>query len=158
MIVFAVLLVSVCPVVLADEPIRLAQDPALSPNGKTLAFAWRGSIWSVPVAGGAATRLTRHLANDSAPAFSPDGKRIAFISDREGNNQVFVMPAVGGMAEQKVFHTEGYSIEEWFPDGQSLLVSVTRDHFWRRGERLARFEVAGGKAEQVLLDERSELL
>lgn len=137
----------------ADEPIRLAQDPALSPNGKTLAFVWRGSLWSVPVQGGTATRLTHHPASDSEPAFSPDGKQLAFISDREGSRKVFVMPANGGAAVQRTFHTEGYAIEEWFPAGQSLLVRVTRDHFWRHAERLARFEVAGDSPEQVLLDD-----
>jgi len=137
----------------ADEPIRLAQDPALSPDGKTLAFAWRGAIWSAPVRGGAATRLTHHPATDSDPAFSPDGKQIAFISDREGSRQVFTMPARGGAAVQRTVHSEGYALEEWFPDGQALLVSVTRDHFWRHAERFARLELAGEPPERLLLDD-----
>ncbi len=135
------------------EPIHLAQEPALSPDGNTLAFAWRGDIWSVPVKGGAAKRLTQHPAADSSPVFSPDGKQIAFISEREGSKQVHVMPAGGGEPRQLTWHTEGYKLDGWFPDGKSLLVSITRDHFWKNGARLARLDTTARKAEQVLLDD-----
>src|SRR6478609_2521752 len=123
------------------EEVRLAQTPALSPDGSTLAFAWRGDIWSVPVKGGAARRLTQHPAVEAMPSFSPDGKQIAFISDRERSKQVYVMPADGGEARQLTWHTEGYDLREWMPDGQGLLVSVTRDLTWSswaaRAARLA---------------------
>jgi tricorn protease len=134
-------------------PIRLAQEPALSPDGTTLAFAWRGDIWSVAVKGGAARRLTQHPAVESSPAFSPDGKQIAFVSDREGTRQVYVMPADGGEPRQLTWHSEGYKLDGWFPDGKGLLVNITRDHFWKRGERLARLDATARKAEQVLLDD-----
>ena len=116
------------------ETIRLAQDPALSPDGSVLAFAWRGDVWSVPVKGGAARQLTQHPAIESAPAFSPDGKQIAFVSDREGGRQVYVMAANGGEPRQLTWHSEGFQIEEWFPDGESLLISVARDHFWKHAD------------------------
>mgnify|MGYP002623772324 CR=1 FL=1 len=64
------------------EPVKLARDAALSPDGKTLVFTWRDDVWSMPVSGGRARRLTEHPAEDSAPAFSPDGKQLAFISTR----------------------------------------------------------------------------
>lgn len=135
------------------ELIRLPQEPALSPDGSKLVFAWRGDVWMVPVKGGGARRLTQHPAVESTPAFSPDGKEIAFVSDREGSKQVYVMPVNGGEPKQLTWHTEGYQIEEWFPDGKGLLVSITRDHFWKYANRLARLEVTARKAEEVLLDD-----
>ena len=85
-------------------------------DGATLAFTWRGDIWSVPVKGGAARRLTQHPANESSPAFSPDGKQLAFTSDREGSRQIYVMPAGGGDPRQLTWHTEGWQVGEWFPE------------------------------------------
>ncbi len=114
------------------EPIRLPNNPALSPDGKTLAFDWSGDIWTVPVEGGVARPLTAHPAKDSSPKFSPDGQEIAFVSDREGSPQIFVMPATGGTPKQVTFHTAGYSLHEWTPDGQGWLVGTQRDHGWGR--------------------------
>ena len=139
------------------EGVRLARDPALSPDGGTLAFAWQGDVWLVPVAGGTARRLTQHAAEESLPAFSPDGKRVAFVSTREGGvRQVFVMPAGGGEARQVTFHSEGAELREWLPDGKGLLVSVTRDASWMReprAGRLAVVDVEERKAERVLFDD-----
>src|SRR5207248_7635999 len=119
-------------------PIRLPLEPALSPDGKTLAFVWHGDIWRVPMNGGTAQRLTAHNAAESSPAFSPDGKELAFISEREGSRQVYVMPSAGGEARQITFHTEGYDIREWMPDGKSRLVRMVRDHSWTREARSPR--------------------
>src|SRR5262245_48573876 len=118
----------------ARDTIRLANNPALSPDGKLLAFDWNGDIWLVGADNGEARPLTLHSGRDSQPAFSPDGSEVAFISDREGGSQVFVVPVAGGIPRQVSFHTAGYAIEEWTPDGR-LLVKATRDFFWRHGER-----------------------
>src|SRR5262245_63926511 len=91
----------------ATEAIRLANNPALSPDGSTLAFDWNGDIWTVPTTGGLAKPLTQNPARDREPKFSPDGKEIAFISDRDGSPQVHVVPAQGGIPKQLTFHTGG---------------------------------------------------
>lgn len=69
---------------------------AISPDGKTVAFSYKGDIFSVPVTGGQALQLTSNAAYDSYPTWSPDGTRIAFGSDREGSMDVYVMSARGG--------------------------------------------------------------
>ena len=138
------------------EAIRLANQPALSPDGSTLVFARGGDLWSVPITGGQAHPLTRNPATDRDPVFSPDGKRIAFVSDREGSPQPFVMNADGGMPRQVGFHTGGYNVAGFTPDGQSLLVSIARDHHWRDADRFALIGVEGRTAEAPLFDSAGE--
>jgi tricorn protease len=128
-------------VLLAREPIKLANNPALSPDGKTIAFDYAGDVWTVPVTGGIAKPLTSNPARDRQPKFSPDGKEIAFVSDREGSAQVFVMPALGGTPEQVTFHTAGYVLQEWTPEGRAWLVSAARDHYWNTRQADRFFQV-----------------
>lgn len=142
------LLLAVLPVALfARVPIKLASDLAVSPNGKQIAFFWKGDVWTAPIKGGAARQLTRHPAADRQPAWSPDGKQIAFMSEREGGKQVWVMPAGGGVPRKLTLHTEGFTLEEWMPDGKGLLTSVRRDHFWRWSDRFVVIN-ANGKQER----------
>src|SRR5688572_8240760 len=108
------------------EPIRLPNNPALSPDGKWLAFDWNGDIWVASSGGVEARQLTAHAGKDTQPKFSPDGQEIAFVSDREGNPQVFAMPVEGGAPQQITFHTAGHSLLEYTPEG-NLLVKATRD-------------------------------
>ncbi len=136
----------------AREPIRLANQPALSPDGSTLAFAWGGDIWTVPTAGGRARPLTRNPAVDRDPEFSPDGKQIAFTSDRQGSFHPYVMPSEGGVPRQVGFHSAGYSVEGWGHDGRSLLVAASRDHFWRDADRFFLIKTDERSAEVPLFD------
>jgi tricorn protease len=136
----------------AREVIRLASSPALSPDGATLAFEWNGDIWAVPTGGGQARPVTLHSGRDSEPRFSPDGKEIAFISDREGGRQVHVVAASGGAPKRLTYHTSGYNLLEWCPDGKSLLVSATRDHAWRHAERFFTIGRVERPVEELLFD------
>ncbi len=140
----------------AQEPIaiRMASDFAVSPDGETLVFRWANELWSTSTAQGSAVkRLTNHPAVDSEPRFSPDGKRIAFVSNRSGSNQIYVIPAEGGIPEQKTYHSEGYSLADWFPDGNSVLAVANRDHFWRGSSRMIQIDITKRAAEKVLLDD-----
>jgi tricorn protease len=136
----------------ASDTIQLASAPALSADGQTLAFSWGGEIWTVPTAGRAATRLTSSPSREDDPKFSPDGKSIAFTSDRAGSTQVFVVDVAGGQPTQLTFHSEGCSLDDWFPDGKSLLINASRDHFWRRPERFYRISSTERAAEELLFD------
>lgn len=61
----------------------------VSPDGKTIAFDFLGDIYTVPIAGGKATQFTKGMAFDSHPKFSPDGKKLLFISDRSGGENIW---------------------------------------------------------------------
>lgn len=134
------------------EAVRMATGPALSPDGSTLAYCWGGDVWSVPSTGGQARRLTRSPAVDRDPEFSPDGKSIAFASDRQGSFHPYVMPADGGAPRQVGFHSAGYSLQGWSADGRSLLVSAARDHYWREADRSFLIPVDARGPETPLFD------
>jgi len=109
-------------------------------DGGTLAFTLYGDIWTVPTSGGRAARLTLNEANDMRPKFSPDGKRIAFSSDRSGNFDVWMMPSEGGEATRVSFDSATDSINSFDPDGRSIIYQSNAS-----GElRLWRMPVAGG--------------
>ena len=80
---------------------------SISPDGKTVAFSYHGDLWTVPSMGGAATPITVNADYDTTPVWSPDGKQIAFASDRYGNFDVFVMPSTGGEATRLMMPNEG---------------------------------------------------
>ena len=130
----------------------MVSEPNLSPNGKQVAFSWRGDIWVAATSGGAARRLTTDIGDDSQPHFSPDGSEIAFISNRTGSDQIYRMPSGGGIPVQVTYHSEGYSLHDWFPDGQSLLASGSRDHYWRGAERLLKVRLDRRSADIMLAD------
>ena len=111
----------------ADTPIRFARHPALSPDGQQVAFAYQGDLWTVPTVGGRALRVTLHEGHDQLPAWSPDGKWLAFSSNRAGNYDVWVMPVGGGKARQLTFHSADDSVSAWSPDGSAVLFASARE-------------------------------
>ena len=135
----------------ADEPIRLLREFSLSPDGAEIYFAWRGDIWSHPVQGGSAKRLTAHPAIERFPRLSPDGKTLAFVSNRTGANQVYTMPVAGGDPKQQTHHSEGSLVSDWYPDGRAMLIKGNRDNFWRAGDRYFR-RVLDGSSDRMLFD------
>src|SRR2546423_4953093 len=84
------------PAAAAQEPIRFARTPDISPDGKLVAFSYLGDIWVVEAIGGVARPVTMHEKHDIYPVFSPDGKKIAFSSNRHGSYDQFCVPVQSG--------------------------------------------------------------
>lgn len=101
-------------------------DPALSPDAKTIVFSYEGDLWTVPVTGGNASRLTAMDGNECRPIFSPDGKWIGFSSIQDGNNNVYVISANGGTIKQLTFHSSSDLLESWSWDSKYLYFASDR--------------------------------
>src|SRR4051794_516532 len=95
------------------------RQPAV--HGDTVVFVAEGDLWSVPVAGGRATRLTTHPAAEERPAVSPDGTTLAFAARYEGSTDVYSMPLSGGRPRRLTFDGGRVSHVGWTPDGKVLV-------------------------------------
>src|SRR5689334_2878556 len=109
------------------DPVVGARMPALSPDGKQLAFVYRGDIWMAASSGGPARALTQHVEAEANPIFSPDGQWVAFASKRNGNWDIFATPASGGVARQLTWHSGNETPQGWSPDGRKVLFAGRRD-------------------------------
>ena len=106
-----------------DEGTWLSLD--VSPDGQTIVFDLLGDLYTLPIAGGAATQLTNGMAYDAQPRFSPDGKSVVFTSDRDGGENVWTIDLATKKTKAitKGKTTGRYRSPEWLPDGQYIVVS-----------------------------------
>lgn len=109
---------------LAAKEIKLARHPDYH-NGK-IVFSYLGDLWIVQEDGSHPQRLTSHSSREIHPRFSPDGKWIAFSSDRYGNYDVFVMPADGGEAKRLTYHSAPDTVVGWSRDSKKVVFSSAR--------------------------------
>ena len=100
------------------------RDVKISPDGKMIAFTYKGDIWTVPTGGGKATPLTQTSDYEATPIWSPDSKTIAFQSDKHGNFDIFTVPATGGAPVRLTFSSSSETPETFTPDGKNILFSA----------------------------------
>ncbi|MCG3174876.1 MAG: Tricorn protease [Myxococcota bacterium] len=99
-------------------------------HNQTVVFVSEDDLWTVPLKGGAARRLTSGLGGAAYPVISPDGQTIAFTGEEEGNTEVYVMPADGGPAQRLTYQGAGCRTAGWTPDGGGVVyVSTARQPF-----------------------------
>src|SRR5499427_3304137 len=129
-----------------DEGTWLSLD--VSPDGKTIVFEMLGDIYTLPVEGGQAKLISGGIAFDSQPRFSPDGKWIAFLSDREGSDNIWIMKADGSDPKQ-VSKDPGsdFVSPSWAPDGKYIFVS--KAGFGIAAYEIWMYHVDGGSGIQI---------
>ena len=123
-------------------------------HGDRLVFVYAGDLWTASTAGGTAVRLTAHPGLELFPKFSPDGKRIAFTGQYDGDEQVYAIPAEGGAPRQLTYYPArgplaprwGYDhhVYGWTPDGEAVLFRSTRDYWGAKDGKLYTVPLAGG--------------
>jgi tricorn protease len=102
-------------------------------NGDRIVFTAEDDLWLVPAAGGTARRITSHEGTEYFAKFSPDGSRIAFTGEYDGNRDVYVMPAEGGEPKRLTWHPGADEVIGWTPDGKKIIFrSAAEDpnHTW----------------------------
>ncbi|MEX2154379.1 MAG: amidohydrolase, partial [Gemmatimonadaceae bacterium] len=115
----------------------------VSPDGNTLAFDILGDIYTMPITGGTATPLTRGMAIDAQPRFSPDGKKVVFVSDRDGGWNVWTISLdKKDTAQVSRGKTNNYESPDWTPDGRYIVVS--------RNTKLHMFHADGGSGQRLI--------
>ncbi|MBM3765105.1 MAG: peptidase S41 [Acidobacteria bacterium] len=99
-------------------------EPAISPDRKEIAFVSGGDIWTVPAQGGEARLLISHAANDTRPLYSPDGKRLAFLSTRDGAANAYVLELSSGVITRLTHLDQTHSLDAWSRDGEWIYIST----------------------------------
>ena len=140
----------------AQEPIQFARMPDISPDGKLVAFSYLGDIWVVEAIGGVARHVTMHEKHDVYPVFSPDGRHLAFSSNRHGGYDVFVVPVQGGRPTRLTHDSADDYVTSWTPDGKRVLFSSGRSTDFPFGFGLYTVGIAGGRVERIGVMEARE--
>lgn len=159
--VWPVALIALCAAITAlgqteppgTEVVLFARHPALSPDGDRIAFTYRGDIWIVSSAGGTARRLTTDKAAEQSPVWSPDGKQVAFSSNREGDFDVHIVAADGGEPRRLTRHSAADYATDWSPDGRTILMTSARET--TRTSAVYALDVASGRSRLIRQDDIS---
>jgi len=104
--------------VMAQTALPSLSDPAISPDGKEIAFVSGGDIWTVAAAGGEAHLLVTHPATESRPLYSPDGTKLAFVSTRTGAGNIYVLTLATGELTRLTFSDRPDLLDGWSRDGK----------------------------------------
>jgi len=155
-IIFTLVLLSILTGLSAQINPQWMRSIAISPDASTIAFTYKGNLYTVPVTGGDATQLTYHAAHDHMAVWSPDGSQIAFASDRYGNFDIYIMNAKGGEASRLTFHSNSESPYSFSADGSQIYFGAIRQddvqhrQFPHRSQsELYSVPAIGGKISQV---------
>ena len=120
----------------------------------TVIFVAEGDIWSVPISGGLAQRLTTHPEEETYPSISPDGKTIAFSASYEGPTEIYTMPVQGGIPARRTYESNRSIMNTWTPNGE--LVYATRAYSKVPDLQLVKIDLESNQKSMIPLSQASE--
>ncbi|MDR1054339.1 MAG: hypothetical protein LBL90_00545 [Prevotellaceae bacterium] len=132
-------------VVQGQDSLFFATQPAISPDGKEIYFCYDGDIWHVAADGGTALRVTGMTGYQTSPHVSPDGKWLAFTSDEQGNNNVYITPIAGGSIKQLTFHESQDNVASWSVDSKWVYFESNRYN----GRSTYKVSIDGGTPQRL---------
>jgi tricorn protease len=141
-LLFAIFCISIFATSAYSQGTRLLRQPTISSTH--IAFAYGGDIWISDFTNQQTVRLTSTAAVESDPHFSPDGKLIAFTSNRSGTNAVYTVSPDGGAPTRLTWHPAPSRARGWTPDGKRILYSSTRNSAPSSFDRLWTVSFEGG--------------
>jgi tricorn protease len=133
------------------SPVAAFAEPGISPDGTEIAFVSGGDIWTVPTRGGEAHLLVSHAATESRPLFSPAGDRLAFVSTRTGNGDVYILSLQTGELRRLTFDDGTEMLDGWSKDGRWIYFSST-SHDVAGMNDIYRVAASGGTPMAVTAD------
>jgi tricorn protease len=133
--------------VTAQIDARMLRYPSVSAT--QIAFVYAGDIWLVPKAGGTATRLSSPPGEESFPRFSPDGTKIAYSADYDGNTDVYVVSSTGGTPVRLTYHPMPDRVIGWSADGKRVLFASGRESGRQRYSQFFLVGLEGGLPEKL---------
>ncbi|MEE4244746.1 MAG: amidohydrolase family protein [Kangiellaceae bacterium] len=123
----------------------------VSPDGEIIVFDLLGDLYSMPIAGGKATRLTSGMAMDMQPRFSPDGKSVVYVSDKSGSENIWILDLAKGEEEAQQLTKDKnseFQTPEWTPDGKYIVAGKATGLFTTHN--LMMYHVDGGKGMSLI--------
>src|SRR5271169_5624724 len=133
---------------MAQAPLPSLSDPAISPDGREIAFVSGGDIWTVAAAGGEAHLLVTHPATESRPLYSPDGTRLAFVSTRTGAGNIYVLTLATGELTRLTYSDRPDSLDGWSHDGKWIYFTSAVNDVAGQGD-IFRVSTSGGTPLEV---------
>jgi Tol biopolymer transport system component len=125
----------------------------VSPDGQTIVFDFLGDLYTIPITGGDATQITEGMQFDSQPRFSPDGKKVIYISDESGGENVWTVELDSKEKKQITKgNTNSYQSPEWSPDGKYMIASKQSG---RNASKLWLYHIEGGSGAALVKEPNS---
>ncbi len=132
----------------AQTALPSLSDPAVSPDGREIAFVSGGDIWTVAAAGGEAHLLVTHPATESRPLYSPDGTKLAFVSTRTGAGNIYVLTLATGELMRLTYSDRPDALDGWSHDGRWIYFTSAVNDVAGQGD-IFRVSTAGGTPLEV---------
>lgn len=161
---FIFIILSVITMSAYADNVSWLRYPSISPDGKSVVFSYGGDLYIVGSDGGEARKLTSHQAYDYAPVWSPDGKTIAFASDRFGNFDIYTVSYKGGVPERLTTNSAKETPWTFTPDGKSILFTAriqdpASSVLFPKSSMTELYSVSieGGRPEQILATPAEEV-